>query len=97
MIYTSEQREKDISKLLEEIKTLRLAKGHDYSADEDVFENLRDYGLLGIAVRLSDKVCRLKQLHQKGTLKVNDEKIEDTMKDVINYSLFYIIMLRNQK
>lgn len=98
MKYTIDDLEFDIERLIGELAALRAAKGHDYSSDEeDTFENLRLFGWQGILVRIGDKVMRLKSFSKKGLLKVKDEKVEDTMQDLINYALYLLIVYRQEK
>ena len=96
MKYTPNQLEEDIIDLIAELMSLREAKGHDYSGGEDTLENLREFGSFGVVVRLTDKIKRLKFFYQSGILAVEDEKIEDTMKDLINYALYLLIMRRQE-
>ena len=89
--------EKDIEDIIEELAEIRAKKGHDYSCAEDTLENLRGFGWQGVLVRLGDKFNRLKTFVAKGVTQVEDESIEDTMLDHINYSLFQLIMYREEK
>jgi hypothetical protein len=54
------------------------AKNSDYG------NSFEDFGLIGILVRLNDKINRLKSITQNG-INVNDEKLEDTINDLYNY------------
>jgi hypothetical protein len=81
----------------EEIMPLNERKGHDYSGKEDSMANMRDFGFLGIVIRLGDKWHRLKNFAKTGHLKVEDEKIEDTLKDMINYAFFALMFSREEK
>ena len=63
-------------------------KGHDYSGDEDCLDNLRDFGFAGIVVRMGDKYKRLKNFVKNKNLKVKDESIIDTLRDLRNYAFF---------
>jgi hypothetical protein len=56
--------------------------------------NIARTGLLGIAVRLNDKVERLLQLtlHGSGGT-ATDESVEDTLRDVANYGLIGLMLL----
>jgi len=65
--------------------TLLQKKGNDYAGAEDCLANLRRFGLLGIIVRLSDKISRLENLAKGGELQVKDESIADTLTDIANY------------
>jgi len=73
--------EKEQAKGLEIIK----AKNSDYGASDDPFANFRMFGELGFAVRLSDKLSRIKTLLERGSAKVKDESLEDTILDMANY------------
>jgi len=79
----------------EDMKLLR-AKGHDYSGEADALGNLRRFGLFGILVRLSDKFSRLEQFAKSGDIKVKDESIKDTLRDIRNYSFLAQIFLDGQ-
>jgi len=75
------------------------------SAIQLLVNKRRDYGpnalkggQPGIAIRMSDKMGRLENLLgiTNGTFKpkdaiVGDEKIEDTIKDILNYSLLFLM------
>lgn len=69
-------------------------KNHDYAAESDVFRNFRYFGGLGILVRLSDKLARLRSFEENGNFKVTDESLEDTIVDAINYSIIYLAFKR---
>lgn len=97
MKYTIDDLEFDIEKLVGELSELRSKKGHDYSSNGDTLENLRLFGWQGIIVRMGDKLMRLKSFTVKGDLQCQDEKIEDTMQDLINYALYLLIMYRQEK
>ena len=71
--------------LCDEARSIMEAKNHDYGGHNDPFANFREYGELGIMVRLGDKMSRIKTFLEKGELKVKDEGFRDTVKDAINY------------
>lgn len=48
----------------------------------------------GIIVRMSDKLSRLVSILEKGA-QVKDESIEDTIVDIINYSVLLAAVIRN--
>lgn len=82
-------------------KELMVRKNHDYAGDHDPFSNFRlceQSGLcsvmIGMLVRLGDKVSRLDNLKTK-TAKVN-ESIEDTKIDVINYCVLLLAYLNEE-
>lgn len=71
--------------LTEEARELMRKKNEDYGTGGDPFFNLREFGELGILVRLSDKLARLRIYIERGTFSVKDESFEDTIQDGINY------------
>jgi len=98
MKYTIDALEKDIAEIVTGLAQLRKQKGHDYSSDdEDTFENLRDFGWKGVIIRIGDKYHRLKAFTKREKLDVADETIEDTLNDLINYSIYARIMYGQEK
>ena len=95
-MYTIDMLEYDIKMLVKELSKVRAEKGHDYSGTKDTFANLRQFGSFGVLVRIGDKFNRLKNFYEQGTLAVNDEKVEDSMQDLINYALFLLLMHRQE-
>lgn len=76
--------------LCEQGRNLIKVKNHDYAMGQgtsDPFANFRAHGLLGIHVRMSDKMARLLTYIKAGELKVQDENIKDTLVDLINYAV----------
>lgn len=69
------------------------AKNSDYTGDNgNPFANLELVEAMGITstevgvlTRLSDKIARVNSFIKKGSYKVQDEKVEDTILDAINY------------
>lgn len=64
-------------------------KNHDYASEADIFRNFRYFGGLGILVRMSDKLARLRSFEENGVFKVEDERLADTIQDLINYAVIY--------
>jgi hypothetical protein len=72
-------------------------KNHDYSGGEDssdAFLNFTRVEKLGITstgqgflVRMTDKLSRLITYIHNGKFQVEDEKLKDTIIDLINYSI----------
>jgi len=69
---------------------LFIKKNNDYG---DAFAK---YGLIGVLVRLEDKIQRSITITQKQISLVDDEKIQDTLLDLHNYSAM-ALMLINEK
>lgn len=69
-------------------------KNADYGSS--VSDTYKDFGLVSFLVRMQDKMNRLKTLTKQQAL-VEDEKIEDTLIDLANYSVLALMELRNEK
>jgi hypothetical protein len=78
--------------VMKEIEELSKRKNHDYGCD-----SLTRFGNFGIMVIMLQKMDRLKTFYDKdGKLKVDDEKLEDTLKDIVNYAIYMILQERKQ-
>jgi len=75
---------------------LMKKKNSDYSRVEDALENFRDFGVLGLAVRLNDKTKRLKNIILNGKITVQDESVEDIFQDLVNFGLIGLVIRRTQ-
>lgn len=64
-----------------------LKKNADYGNSADM--SMEMFGAVAYAVRMSDKVNRIESLASKEA-EVNDEKIEDTILDLVNYLVMYV-------
>ena len=96
MIYTHEQREIDIEKINQELRKMRTSKGNDYG-DTDTLANMRLFGWKGVIVRLGDKMMRLRSFFNKGYFDIQDESVEDTFADIINYCYYGLMLWRWEK
>lgn len=96
-----EYQKKFFSSLVE----LTKKKNHDYAgASNDPFTNflLVERSQIvsaekGIMVRMMDKVSRINNFIDQGVLKVKDESIEDTLKDLANYSALLANYIHHKK
>ena len=68
---------------------LMQKKNHDYASEDDPYRNFRTFGELGILVRLSDKLARLRSWTENQKLAVTDESVRDTVLDAINYLVLF--------
>lgn len=94
-----------------EARAIISKKGHDYNREQqqtgDTLFNLtvcKQLGVVdsttqGILVRLSDKFMRLISLtkNPKTNLQVSDESIRDTVRDVINYSVYLLLKYEEER
>ena len=62
----------------------------------DYGDAFADYGIVGVLVRLGDKVRRCQSISNKGVNVVNDEAMRDTLIDLHNYAAM-AIMLYDEK
>lgn len=84
-------REEMFKSIVDEMYDIYIAKNSDYGSS--VSDTYKDFGLVSFLVRMQDKMNRLKTLNNKESL-VKDEKIEDTLLDLANYSILALIELR---
>ena len=73
---------------------LYKAKNSDYG--NSVHRTYEEFGLTSFLVRLSDKLNRAITLSKKDAL-VQDEKIQDTLLDLANYSILALIELEKER
>jgi hypothetical protein len=68
---------------------LLASKQHDYG-----HRNITSFGLLGVAVRMSDKVARLENLAKRRNDAINEPLI-DTYMDIVGYGVIAGMLLHN--
>lgn len=83
--------------LQDEAYSIHKKKNHDYASLDDPYSNFRDFGAYGVAVRMSDKMARIKNFMKNGEFQVKDEKFKDTCMDLANYSLIAYLLYKNEK
>lgn len=71
---------------LTELHRLLCRKQHDYG-----HQNIDNFGMIGVAVRLCDKIARAKNLKGR-THTVQDETIVDTYTDIIGYATIALML-----
>jgi hypothetical protein len=69
---------------------LFIKKNNDYG---DAFAK---YGLIGVLVRIEDKIQRSITITKNQISLVDDEKIQDTLLDLHNYAAMALILLKNK-
>ena len=80
-------RVEQMKKVQEEGLELFTRKNIDYG---DAFAK---YGVIGVLMRIEDKINRSISITNKGINLVKDEKIRDTLIDLHNYSAMAIMLL----
>jgi hypothetical protein len=92
-----------MQKTFKEMEELIIAKNSDYSEGVDAFKNFRkslDVGvdpLVGLRIRVGDKIQRIDAYIKRGDLKVISESVEDSWRDLIGYSMIAIGMLEEKR
>ena len=84
---TQEKRLKQFKKVQDEAFELFNKKNTDYG------DSFADYGVVGILVRMGDKLKRYMSVSRKGISLVNDEALRDTLIDLHNYSAMAIMLM----
>lgn len=92
---------KEFKKIIDEMWKLHNLKDHDYAGD-NYLANLKASSRIGIPhwkgtlIRMQDKISRLENFAKTDSLKVKDESVEDTLKDLAIYSILCLILYRNK-
>ena len=86
-------RNMEIRQIALEIAQLVEKKNHDY--DNSFDKTMDKYGDTAYFLRIEDKLNRLINLSKKQA-KVSDENVEDTLKDIIGYTLL-MLNYKNKK
>lgn len=82
---------------------LMKKKNNDYTAGVSPFANFEqstNYGvdpIVGLSIRMGDKMKRVETFCKNGKLSVENEGVEDAYKDLIGYSLIALAMLENER
>lgn len=71
----------------DELAKLLIRKRLDYGPG-----NLVEFGQFGVLVRLSDKLHRLRNLHERGTAPLH-ESVLDTWQDIAGYAILALMMI----
>ena len=61
--------------------------------NQDYGDAFAKYGVLGVLVRIGDKIARLQSISTKSVSLVNSESLRDTLIDLHNYSAMAIMLL----
>lgn len=82
------------SDICEQLTDLYNRKNADYG--DSFYKTFQEYGMDMVCIRLSDKLERLKKLTRGSEQKIKDESIEDTLRDMANYTIMTLMEL-NEK
>ncbi len=84
----TESRLKKFDAVTEELRDTYERKNKDYGNSFE--ESIDEFGPIAFVVRADDKMRRLKQL-VKNEANVKDESFEDTVRDLANYCIMYVM------
>src|SRR4030065_537230 len=73
--------------MVDDISTLVVSKNHDYG------DSWQKYGIFTPLIRINDKILRVETLATGEQALVADEKIEDTLRDIIGYAALALMKL----
>lgn len=62
-------------------------KNHDYGS------SYKDYGTIGILIRMGDKINRCLSIDKKSVTMVSEENLRDTLLDLHNYCTMAVMLL----
>jgi len=62
----------------------------------DYGDAFSEYGTIGVLVRIGDKIKRLQTIEKNKITLVSDEKLQDTLIDLHNYSAMALMLLDKQ-
>ena len=75
--------------IVKELRGIYVAKNNDYG--DSVSDTYKKFGDVSFVVRITDKINRVTSLLKAKEQLVDDEKIDDTIKDMVNYGLLWLI------
>ncbi len=83
----------DIRKIFTEFGDIFTKKNVDYG------NSFAEFGVLGVVIRMNDKMNRIKQLIKNGkeNREVKDETIEDTIRDLGVYCGMCLMLLKQEE
>tara|TARA_A100001011_G_scaffold104659_1_gene110753 strand:- start:1025 stop:1465 length:441 start_codon:yes stop_codon:yes gene_type:complete len=64
--------------------------------NKDYGDAFADYGVVGVLVRLGDKIRRAQSISNNGVSLVSDESFRDTLIDLHNYAAMGVMLLDNE-
>ena len=97
-MYTKKDHENKVKEFVSicgEMAELYDAKNWDYG--DSFGKSFQEWGMPMACIRLTDKLNRLCALTKSGEQRVQDERIEDTLRDLANYSIMTLIELERRK
>ena len=88
-------KEIEFAKLTKQMLEIFKKKNADYG--DSTTQTFKEFGLTSYAIRLNDKLNRIKSFCKNGELEVKDESCIDSLMDMASYCLLAVIDIKNQK
>ena len=87
-------KEIEFTKLTKQMLETFKKKNADYG--DSTTQTFKEFGLTSYAIRLNDKLTRIKSFCKKGELEVKDESCIDSLMDMASYCLLAVIDIKNK-
>ena len=84
---THNKRIEDMKRIQSQALSLFIKKNRDYG---DAFAK---FGVIGVLMRIEDKIQRSLSITKNGITLVNDESMKDTLLDLHNYAAMALMLL----
>lgn len=85
----------DFEEITNQMTEIFCKKNKDYG--DSFSSSLDEFGLVAGIVRINDKINRIKQIYKINEIEVTEEKLEDTLLDLANYSVMTLLWLKNKE
>lgn len=89
------EKERMFEELTKQMFETFKSKNRDYG--DSTSQTFKEFGLTSYAIRLNDKLNRIKSFCKKGLLEVKDEGGIDSLMDMANYCLLAVIDIKEEK
>ena len=76
---------------------LELLKEKNTAYGDSASNTYKKYGLIAYLIRMEDKINRLRTLTENPSINPNDEKIEDSLRDLAGYAILALTQIRAEK
>lgn len=81
--------------ICDQIHTLYCKKNADYG--DSAYKTFKDFGIVSVAIRISDKFNRFINLIKHPTIAVVEESIVDTLMDMAGYCILAVMFLKEEE
>lgn len=93
IVYNGEWNGVSFESICCELIALHERKNKDYGGA--FYNTMNKFGITALLIRLDDKLSRLISITNNGSQEVNDESVEDTLRDLASYAIMGLEHLYN--